>query len=199
MTTESIPLQWTAPAEEALEAFFARRLTPEKLDGADAAEVREDLRAHLHEELRSAGVQTVTLDALQRALGTLGEPLPEVAAHSRAWDAFCILKPKAGAGWQFDREHGVWVCHVEQGHYGHASRKATWLIACGMQRGELPELEWTKGEQRLPQWMIDRYGYEKARRIGVVAMVGGKNKTRIRNTTPVPFRDVLIDIARSAA
>jgi hypothetical protein len=30
-------------------------------------------------------------------------------------------------------------------------------------------------------------------------MVGGKDKTRIRNTTPGPFRDALLDIARRAA
>jgi hypothetical protein len=41
--------------------------------------------------------------------------------------------------------------------------------------------------------MIDRYGYEKARRIGVVAMIGGKDKTKIRNATPIAFRDILID------
>lgn len=44
--------------------------------------------------------------------------------------------------------------------------------------------------------MVERYGYEKARRIGVVAMVGGKNKTRIRNATPLEFRDLLLGIAR---
>jgi hypothetical protein len=90
------------------------------------------------------------------------------------------------------------VCQVEQGHYGHDSRKPTWLIAAGVLPHELPQLNWTKGEQRLPAWMIERYGYEKARRIGVVAMVGGKNKTAIRNATPEPFRDVLLSIARSA-
>lgn len=31
----------------------------------------------------------------------------------------------------------------------------------------------------------------------MLAMVGGKDKTRIRNTTPEPFRDVLIAMARS--
>lgn len=131
--------------------------------------------------------------SLKRFGGVLEHP-----AHSKAFDVFGILKPKLGAGWQFDREHGVWVCYVEQGHYGHYSRKPTWLIACGMQRSELPELNWTKGEQRIPDWMVDRYGYEKARRIGVVAMVGGKNKTRIRNATPPEFRDVLLAIAASA-
>lgn len=38
----------------------------------------------------------------------------------------------------------------------------------------------------------------KAWRIGMTAMVGGKDKTKIRNATPVEFRDVLISIARTA-
>jgi len=90
---------------------------------------------------------------------------------------------------------GGWTCYVEQGHYGHDSRKPTWLYAHSV---DLPELDWSRGEQRIPDWMIERYGYEKARRIGVVAMVGGKDKTRIRNATPEPFRDVLLSIARTA-
>lgn len=85
---------------------------------------------------------------------------------------------------------------MEQGHYGHTSRKPTWLLANTCSRPQ--ELNWTKGEQRLPEWMVERYGYEKARRIGVVAMVGGKNKTAIRNATPEPFRDLLLSIARQA-
>jgi len=83
---------------------------------------------------------------------------------------------------------------VEQGQYGHASNKPTWLYAVGA----FPELNWAIGGQRIPQWMVDRYGYEKARRIGVVAMIGGKDKTRLRNATPPVFRDVLLSIARSA-
>jgi hypothetical protein len=120
----------------------------------------------------------------------------EHPAHSKAWDVFGLRKPVPGAGWQrSDRGHpctGYWVCYVEQGNYGHASRKPTWLLA---NISHPTELNWNKCDQRLPQWMIDRYGYEKARRIGVVAMVGGKNKTRIRNATPPAFRDLLLSIA----
>ena len=36
--------------------------------------------------------------------------------------------------------------------------------------------------------MIDRYGYAKARKIGVVAMIGGKDKQAKRNRSPLPFR-----------
>jgi hypothetical protein len=131
------------------------------------------------------------LDSIFRWGGVLEHP-----AHSKAWDAFGLMKPTAGAGWQVGYEGAYAVCYVEQGHYGHASRKPTWLLAAGVSLADLPQLNWTKGDQRLPEWMIERYGYEKARRIGVVAMIGGKNKTAIRNATPIQFRDVLIDIAR---
>ena len=87
-----------------------------------------------------------------------------------------------------------WTCYVEQGHYGHISRKPTWLYAVDC---TLPELNWTKGEQRLHPIALARYGYEKARRIGMMAMVGGKNKTRIRNATPEQFRDILVEMALS--
>ena len=43
---------------------------------------------------------------------------------------------------------------------------------------------------------LERYGYEKARRIGMMAMVGGKDKTKIRNATPPEFRDVLLSMCR---
>ncbi|WP_240047667.1 hypothetical protein [Sphingomonas panacisoli] len=119
----------------------------------------------------------------------------EHPADSRAWAHFGLPIPKRGAGWTAPDEFGGRPCYVEQGNYGHDSRKPTWLYAVGV---EFPELDWSRGEQRIPQWMLDRYGYEKARRIGVVAMVGGKHKTRIRNATPAPFRDLLLSIARSA-
>jgi len=83
------------------------------------------------------------------------------------------------------------TCHVEQGHYGHMSRKATWLYAVGV---SLPSLQWGRCEQRLHPVALERYGYEKARRIGMMAMVGGKDKTKIRNATPLEFRDVLISM-----
>lgn len=140
------------------------------------------------------GCFAAALDALDRWGGVLEHP-----AHSKAFARFGVMAPVAGAGWQFDHLLGAWVCYVEQGHYGHTSRKPTWLLARHIAERDLPALIWTRGEQRLPAWMIERYGYEKARRIGVVAMAGGKNKTRIRNATPLPFRDVLVNIALRCA
>ena len=122
----------------------------------------------------------------------------EHPAGSRAWAWFGIAKPRAGAGW-VPAGNGGWTCSVDQGHYGHFARKSTWLLAYGMPRDALPELEWSRADQPIPAWMIERYGERKARKIGLVAMVGGKDKTRIRNATPPAFRDVLLTIARTAA
>lgn len=129
------------------------------------------------------------LSAVRRFGGVLEHP-----ADSRAWSHFGLTKPERHMGWQRADMHDGWSCYVEQGHYGHASRKPTWLYA---HRTERPHLQFGPASQRLPQWMIERYGYEKARRIGVVAMIGGKDKTRIRNATPEPFRELLISLARS--
>lgn len=119
----------------------------------------------------------------------------EHPADSHAWKFFGLTPPKRGKGWTRADSFGGWTCYVEQGHYGHMSRKPTWLYACHV---ELPELNWDRLPQRLHPVALERYGYEKARRIGVMAMVGGKDKTKIRNATPTEFRDVLIAIARTA-
>lgn len=130
------------------------------------------------------------LSAVRRFGGVLEHP-----ADSRAWAHFGLIAPQRHVGWQRADMHDGWSCYVEQGHYGHTSRKPTWLY---VRHTERPGLHFGPGSQRLPQWMIERYGYEKARRIGVVAMIGGKDKTRIRNRTPLPFRDLLVEIAESA-
>ena len=135
------------------------------------------------------GCFAAALEAVRAYGGVIEHP-----AHSRAWEAFALPRPVHGKWARADSGNG-WTCQVEQGNYGHVSRKPTWLYYAG----EYPnELDWTIGKQVLPQWMIDRYGYEKARRIGVVAMIGGKDKTRIRNATPPAFRDALIALARNA-
>jgi hypothetical protein len=130
------------------------------------------------------GCFAAALASVRRFGGVLEHP-----ADTHAWAHHGLARPSRDGGWLRADDAGGSTCYVEQGFYGHASRKPTWLYACGI---PLPELRWGRGEQRLPQWMIDRYGYEKARRCGVVAMVGGKNKTKIRNATPIEFRNLLI-------
>lgn len=70
---------WTAPAERLFEAWLAVRLQPDRLEGADPAELREDLRAHLENELAEARVSPVTEDTLRRVLLRMGEELPGTA------------------------------------------------------------------------------------------------------------------------
>jgi hypothetical protein len=137
-----------------------------------------------------SGCFAAALTSVRNYGGVLEHP-----AHSKAWDYFGLSKPNPTGGWSKADSFGGYTCQVEQGHYGHISRKATWLYAVGT---DLPVLIWGSSGQRLHPVALERYGYEKARRIGMMAMIGGKDKTKIRNATPAIFRDLLIGIAQSA-
>jgi len=76
--------------------------------------------------------------------------------------------------------------------------KPTWLLTSGLRLDQLPQLRWGKVEQRIHPTALAKHGYAKARRIGMMAMIGGKDKTKLRNETPPEFRDVLIEMARHA-
>lgn len=135
-----------------------------------------------------SGCFASALANVRRCGGVLEHP-----ADSHAWDAFGLAKPSRKGGWVKADDVGF-TCCVFQGHYGHQAGKATWLYAVGV---DLPDLKWGKCEQRLHPVALAKHGYEKARRIGILSMVGGKDKTRIRNATPVEFRDVLIAMAET--
>jgi hypothetical protein len=124
------------------------------------------------------------------AVRTFGGVL-EHPADSKAWDWFGLARPPRAGGWVKADAYGGSTCCVSQGHYGHMAGKRTWLYAS---RVELPELRWGPCEQRLHPVALAKHGYEKARRIGMMAMVGGKDKERIRDATPIEFRDVLLSI-----
>jgi len=90
---------------------------------------------------------------------------------------------------------GGWTCCVYQGAYGHRALKATWLYANGV---ELPSLKWDRPAGDYVR--LDR-GYHsaderrfKARYEGAIERL---SKTQ-RAATPLPFRDLLLSIARSA-
>ena len=137
------------------------------------------------------GCFAAALASVRRWGGVLEHP-----ADSHAWAAHGLLPPPRTGGWVNADWDGGWTCYVEQGFYGHAARKATWLYANGT---DLPSLRWGEGEQRLDPVMVERHGYEYARRKGLVSMIGGKRKTEIRNATPPEFRDLLIRIASTAS
>lgn len=135
------------------------------------------------------GCFVAALGAVRRWRGVLEHP-----AHSHAWSTYGLNAPPKHGGWVVADVHGGWTCCVYQGHYGHMALKPTWLYACS---ARLPELHWGPCAQRIHPVALAKHGYEKARRIGIVAMIGGKYKTQIREATPVAFRNVLIGMAEN--
>lgn len=150
------------------------------------------IKGRIAETGDDGGCFAAALRAVRMFGGVIEHPKDSKAFGER--HGFGLGRPMA-LGWTRANDGIGWICQVEQGHYGHFARKATWLYAAHC---DLPSLIWGRSEQRLPAYAVERYGYEKARRIGVMAAVGGKNKTRIREATPAPFRDLLISIARTA-
>jgi len=119
---------------------------------------------------------------------------PEASA---AWDAFCLVTPPRNGGWvraDWIDGHRGWTCCVEQGAYGHRARKATWLYASGV---ELPELKWGSAEGDFVRLDDGFYTVEERKRAVKTGMCQRLSK-RQRSATPLPFRDLLLSIARSA-
>jgi len=112
---------------------------------------------------------------------------------SHAWAHHGLNAPPRDGGWITADFHGGWTCCVEQGHYGHRARKATWLYACGV---ELPTLRWGKSDASAKIDLSARTTAERRRivRTGICQQLS----KRQRAATPIPFRDLLLSIARSA-
>lgn len=122
---------------------------------------------------------------------------------SHAWDTFCIRRPSREGLWEYagyvDSARGrlsTFTCCVEQGHYGHPARKATWLYAVGV--WPVPDLIWGPSQgQRLDEGFHSKAERDAARAAGIPPR---KRLSRAQNlATPIPFRDLLIGIARNTA
>jgi hypothetical protein len=130
-------------------------------------------------------------EAALNAVHTYGGVL-EHPANSYAWPAFGLPRPQTKGGWSSTLGGKGHSCYVEQNAYGHVIRKPTWLYAYGV---ELADIRWqsTAKSPDEPGWYVrhDR-GTEYKRR----------GPTRIRDkrasATPPAFRDVLLDMARTA-
>jgi hypothetical protein len=109
---------------------------------------------------------------------------------SHAWDTFGLMRPPKTGGWV--RCVQGWTCCVEQGNYGHRARKATWLYAVV---SNPPELIWGESVgERLDEGFHNAEERRAARAAGVVPR---KRLTTSENlATPLPFRDLLLAIAR---
>lgn len=123
---------------------------------------------------------------------------------SHAWSRFCIPRPPRKGGWIFcgvtDGGEGVrarWTCCVEQGHYGHRARKATWLFAVLPVGLQPPELLWGPSSgQRLDE------GFHSAEERRTARAQGIKPRPRLSKrenvNTPPLFAELLISIAQTA-
>lgn len=168
-----------------------------------------------------AGCFAAALTAVRNYGGVLEHP-----AGSAAWDYFGLIRPPHDGGWVAADSFGGFTCQVEQGHYGHRARKATWLYAIAR---ELPSLKWGPSVgMRLEDGFHSREERARARAAGIkpvqrisalerihtplafqkvllgIAEQGGgmaplENLSRRRRVlTPEPFRDMLLEIARGA-
>lgn len=138
------------------------------------------------------GCFAAALASVRRWGGILEHP-----EASAAWAAFRLAAPPSSGGWiraDWIDGHDGWTCCVEQGAYGHRSRKATWLYAHGI---EPPALKWGPAEGdfvRLDEGFHSAEERARAVKTGACQRLS-KNQ---RAATPIPFRDLLISVARTA-
>lgn len=130
------------------------------------------------------GCFEAALEAVRRWGGVLEHP-----KDSKAWEWFCLLKPKDG--WTGPDAHGGWTVCVEQGHYGHTARKQTWLYAVGCFLPELPRS--VSVATRIKHYGTAAEDKIRSRRRGAVELM----TKRERAETPPRFRDLLVAMARS--
>jgi len=114
---------------------------------------------------------------------------------SHAWKWFGLNKPPKSGGWIKADDYGGLTCCVEQGHYGHKARKATWLY---INKIKPIELMWGKSEASM-KMELSPHSKEQAKLIR--SSKDYKPIKRLsayeRLATPVEFRDLLIKLTSS--
>lgn len=107
--------------------------------------------------------------------------------------AFGLNAPPRRGGWIVADFEGGWTCCVEQGHYGHRARKATWLYAVDVR--PLPSLAWGDCGQRVR--LDEGFHSAEARRRAQKTGISQRLSRGERLATPPAFRDLLLGMARS--
>ncbi len=138
-----------------------------------------------HKRGDDGGCFAAALEAVRTFGGVLEHP-----AYSDAWPAHELPRPHGSGGWVGAFGDPGHSAHVEQSRYGHPAKKATWLYAVGV---ELPALRWGKAldtqSSALVSWCGNHTRADESRpRVG---------KARAAETPPA-FRDVLLEMARTA-
>jgi hypothetical protein len=126
------------------------------------------------------GCFQAALEAVEFFGGVLEHP-----AQTIAWRRHDLPRPDRGHWCGTFR--GGWVTEVDQGTYGHRARKRTWLYYVGP---EPPDLDWTPAvSDVIVSGFLHRKGTDESRRV----------RPAEASRTPEAFRDVLLQMARSAA
>jgi hypothetical protein len=133
------------------------------------------------------GKFAAALAAVRRWGGVLEHP-----EASYAWTAFGLNAPPRHGGWVVADFLGGWTCCIEQGHYGHRARKATWLYAHGI---ELPSLRWGSAPGDFVRLDEGFHSIEEWRRAITTGACQRLSKKQ-RSATPIEFRDLLLSMAR---
>jgi hypothetical protein len=114
---------------------------------------------------------------------------------SYAWKWFGLNKPPRSGGWIEADSFGGLTCCVEQGHYGHKARKATWLYINGVAP---VELIWGKAHGKIK---IEDGPHSKEEAIKMRSTPNYKPIKRLsvqeRIDTPKLFRNVLIKMVNT--
>jgi len=132
------------------------------------------------------GCFEAAVESVRRFGGVIEHP-----AYSKAWDRYGLPEPAWRGGWSAGIDRG-WTCYIEQGRYGLPTKKATWLYAYGV---DLPELRWgytPDGEGE------NGGGMDNWRDTWTRDFFKHHRHDGMRSRTPTEFRDILLDMARSA-
>lgn len=150
------------------------------------------------------GCFAAALEAVREYGGVLEHP-----EASKAFGRFSLTIPPKSGGWRKSRrivyrrlqiDHAEreivddgWTCCVEQGHYGHPARKATWLFYVG--DVDPPDLIWGPSSGvRLDEGFHSKAERDAARAAGVPPR---KRLSTVQNiVTPPAFAELLLSLAR---
>lgn len=130
------------------------------------------------------------LNAVQKFGGVIEHP-----EASHAFRVYGLGKPPKAGGWVKSQDGIGWVCCVEQGHYGHPARKATWLYYVGKEKPF--ELKWGPSEgARMDEGFHTSEERKAARAAGLKPAERLSKMQRL--LTPKGFMRLLLSLAETS-